>query len=79
ALSSLAFLMLFHSVVSPISITLQQWGLVDENINFLGTAWNARISLCVANIWRGTPFFAITILAGLQAVPTDLLEAAALD
>ncbi|MEZ4499222.1 MAG: sugar ABC transporter permease [Thermomicrobiales bacterium] len=79
ALSSLAFLMLFHSVVSPISITLQQWGLIDENINFLGTAWNARISLCVANIWRGTPFFAITILAGLQAVPTDLLEAAALD
>lgn len=79
ALSSLAFLMLFNSVISPISIALQQWGLIDENINFLGTAWNARISLCVANIWRGVPFFAITILAGLQAVPTELSEAAALD
>lgn len=35
--------------------------------------------MCLANIWRGTPFFAITILAGLQAVPLELLEAAALD
>ncbi|MGD9712703.1 MAG: carbohydrate ABC transporter permease, partial [Thermomicrobiales bacterium] len=79
ALSSLAFLMLFSSVISPISITLLQLGLIDDKINFLGSAWNARISLCVANIWRGIPFFAITILAGLQAVPTELNEAAALD
>lgn len=79
ALSSLAFLMLFSSVLSPISIVLKNWGVVDHNINFMGTAWNARISLCIANVWRGIPFFAITILAGLQAVPSDLVEAAALD
>jgi multiple sugar transport system permease protein len=71
--------MLFSSVLSPISIVLKDWGLIDQNINFLGNAWNARISLCIANIWRGVPFFAISILAGLQAVPTDLVEAAALD
>lgn len=79
ALSSLAWLMLFSAVLSPISLVLRQWGLIDHNINFLGDAWNARISLCIANIWRGTPFFAISILAGLQAVPTELVEAAALD
>ncbi|HET9661802.1 MAG TPA: sugar ABC transporter permease [Thermomicrobiales bacterium] len=79
ALSSLAWLMLFSSVLSPISLVLRQWGLIDQNINFLGDAWNARISLCIANIWRGVPFFAISILAGLQAVPTELVEAAALD
>ena len=79
ALSSLAWLMLFSAVVSPISLILRQWGLIDQNINFLGDPWNARISLCVANIWRGVPFFAISILAGLQAVPTELVEAAALD
>jgi multiple sugar transport system permease protein len=79
ALSSLAWLMLFSSVLSPISIVLKDWGLIDQNINFLGEAWNARISLCIANIWRGVPFFAISILAGLQAVPTELVEAAALD
>lgn len=79
ALSSLAWLMLFSAVISPISLILRQWGLIDQNINFLGDAWNARISLCIANIWRGIPFFAISILAGLQAVPTELVEAAALD
>lgn len=79
ALSSLAFLMLFSSIISPISLVLRQAGIIDHNINFLGDPWNARISLCIANIWRGIPFFGISILAGLQAVPTELVEAAALD
>ena len=79
AISSLAWLMLFDGVLSPISWVLRDWGLVDHNINFLGDSWNARASLCLANIWRGIPFFAISILAGLQAVPNDLHEAAALD
>ena len=79
AISSLAWLMLFDSVLSPISWILNDWGLIDGKINFLGDAWNARASLCLANIWRGIPFFAVSILAGLQAVPDDLHEAAALD
>ncbi len=79
AISSLAWLMLFNSVVSPFSIILKNWGLVDSNINFLGDQYNAMASLCLANVWRGVPFFAVSILAGLQAVPPDLHEAAALD
>lgn len=79
ALSSLAFLMLFSSILSPFSLVLRQAGIIDQNINFLGDPWNARISLCIANIWRGIPFFGISILAGLQAVPVELVEAAALD
>jgi len=79
AISALAWLMLFDSVLSPISWVLRDWGLIESNINFLGTRLNALASVCVANIWRGVPFFAISILAGLQAVPSDLHEAAALD
>jgi len=79
AISSLAWLMLFDGVLSPISWVLKDWGLVERNVNFLGDAWNARASLCLANVWRGIPFFAVSILAGLQAVPNDLHEAAALD
>ena len=79
AISSLAWLMLFDAVLSPVSWVLKDWGLVGSNINFLGDANNARASLCLANIWRGIPFFAVSILAGLQAVPNDLHEAAALD
>lgn len=79
AISSLAFLMLYSGVLSPISWVLEHAGLIDDNINFLGDPVNAIVSLCVANIWRGVPFFGISILAGLQAVPDDLNEAAALD
>jgi multiple sugar transport system permease protein len=79
AISSLAWLMLFDPILSPISWVLKSWGMIQANINFLGDRWNAIASVCVANIWRGLPFFAISILAGLQAVPTELNEAAALD
>ncbi|MGH7121675.1 MAG: carbohydrate ABC transporter permease [Acetobacteraceae bacterium] len=48
-------------------------------INFLGSAWPARWSLVAANVWRGIPFVAIIMLAGLQTVPPSLYEAALLD
>jgi len=79
AISSLAWLMLFDSVLSPISWVLRDWNLADSNINFLGSRINAMASLCLANVWRGVPFFGVSILAGLQAVPQELNEAAALD
>ena len=79
ALSSLAWLMLYDAVLSPFSWVLKNWGLIEANIGFLGTRTNAIISLCIANIWRGTPFFAVAILAGLQAVPHELHEAAAIE
>ena len=79
AISSLAWLMLFDPILSPISWVLKEWGLISTNINFLGDRLNAIGAVCVANIWRGLPFFAISILAGLQAVSPELHEAAALD
>ena len=56
-----------------------QWGLIDAPINFLGEPWNARGSVIAANVWRGIPFVAISLLAGLQTIPQSLYEAAALD
>jgi len=79
ALSSLAWLMIFDGVLSPLSWLARAWGLTDQNINFLGTPVLAMSSLIIANIWRGVPFFAVSILAGLQAVPQELHEAAAID
>ncbi len=79
ALSSLGWLMLFDPIFSPFSWLLKHWGLITRNINFLGTPVLAIVSVMIANIWRGTPFFAITILAGLQAVPAELHDAAAID
>jgi multiple sugar transport system permease protein len=79
ALSSLGWLMLFDPIFSPFSWLLKHWGLITRNINFLGTPVLAIVSVMIANVWRGTPFFAITILAGLQAVPAELHDAAAID
>src|SRR3546814_521442 len=54
-------------------------GLIDVYINFLGDPNNARASVIAANTWRGIPFVAITLLAGLQTIPQSLYEAATID
>jgi len=79
ALSTLGWFMIFDPVFSPISWLFKHFGLITQNINFLGDPKLAISSVCLANIWRGTPFFGITILAGLQAVPNELHEAASID
>jgi multiple sugar transport system permease protein len=79
ALSSLGWFMIFDPVFSPISWLLKNLGIISTNVNFLGAPNLAIASVCLANIWRGIPFFGITILAGLQAVPQELHEAAAID
>jgi multiple sugar transport system permease protein len=79
ALSSLGWFMIFDPVFSPISWLLKNLGVIKSNINFLGAPNLAIASVCLANIWRGIPFFGIIILAGLQAVPQELHEAAAID
>lgn len=78
-LSALAWLWMYDAQFSVISWLLTQLGLIDRYIDFLGDAWNARLSLIVANVWRGIPFIAITLLAGLQTISPSLYEAAALD
>jgi multiple sugar transport system permease protein len=78
-LSALAFWWIFDSQFSIISWSLKQLGLITQNINFLGDANWARASVIFANIWRGVPFVAITLLAGLQTVQPSLYEAATID
>ena len=78
-LSALAFWWIFDSQFSIISWSLKHLGLITQNINFLGDSTWARICVIFANIWRGVPFVAITLLAGLQTVQPSLYEAATLD
>ena len=78
-LSALAFWWIYDSQFSIISWSLMQLGLIQQPINFLGDPINARISVIVANVWRGIPFVAISLLAGLQTISPSLQEAASLD
>jgi multiple sugar transport system permease protein len=78
-LSAIAFWWIYDAQFSIISWSLVKLGLLDRYIDFLGDPWNARWSLIVANVWRGIPFVAICLLAGLQTISPSLYEAAALD
>lgn len=78
-LSAIAFWWIYDSQFSIISWTLTKLGAIDAYINFLGEPWNARWSVIAANVWRGIPFVAICLLAGLQTIPQSLHEAAVLD
>jgi multiple sugar transport system permease protein len=79
ALSAIAFWWIYDSQFSIISWVLLKMGLIDTYIDFLGDPWNARISVIAANVWRGIPFVAISLLAGLQTISPSLYEAASID
>jgi multiple sugar transport system permease protein len=78
-LSAVAFWWIYDSQFSIVSWVLIKMGWIDGYIDFLGDPWIARWSVIVANIWRGVPFVAITLLAGLQTISPSLYEAATLD
>src|SRR5437588_4726740 len=79
ALSAIAFWWIYDSQFSIISWALFKLGFINQYIDFLGDPWNARFSTIAANIWRGVPFVAITLLAGLQTISPSYYEAASLD
>ena len=79
-LSAIAFWWIYNpqfSIISYVLVDVLHWK--KDYIDFLGTPWHARASLIAANIWRGIPFVAITLLAGLQTISPSLYEAALLD
>lgn len=78
-LSALAFWWIYDAQFSIISYVLERMGLITQYINFLGEPNAARASVIAANVWRGIPFVAICLLAGLQTISPSLYEAAALD
>jgi multiple sugar transport system permease protein len=78
-LSAIAFWWIYDAQFSIISWALINLGLIDSNINFLGDMNNARATVIFTNVWRGSPFVAITLLAGLQTISPSLHEAATLD
>jgi multiple sugar transport system permease protein len=79
ALSALAFWWIYDAQFSVISWVLVRLGWIHTYIDFLGDPWHARWSTIAANVWRGVPFVAITLLAGLQTISPSLHEAAAID
>ena len=79
-LSAIAFWWIYDpqfSIISYVLVDVLGWR--ETYIDFLGVPSHARASLIVANIWRGIPFVAICLLAGLQTISPSLYEAAMID
>jgi multiple sugar transport system permease protein len=79
ALSTLAFLWIFDATYSIINWVLLRLGIIDQGILWLGKPYLAMFSVILVNTWRGMPFFAISLLAGLVSIPQELYEAAKTD
>ncbi|MEJ7649037.1 MAG: sugar ABC transporter permease [Nakamurella sp.] len=78
-LIGILFRWMFNSEFGVINDLLKKVGLIDANIPWLADPDLARLSTVIANVWYGVTFFTIMILAALQSVPDDVLEASAID
>jgi multiple sugar transport system permease protein len=70
---------LYHSDYGLISGTLYDLYVIESPINFLDSTTNVMPALILANVWKEFPFAMIMLLAGLQTVPQQLLNAARVD
>ena len=78
-LSAFAWRWMFDPTFSVMNWLLFHTGLITDRLPFLSDGTWAMWCAVLVNTWRGMPFFAITLLAGLQTISPDLHEAAALD
>jgi multiple sugar transport system permease protein len=78
-LSAFAWRWMFDPTFSVMNWLLFHTGLITDRLPFLSDGDWAMWCAVLVNTWRGMPFFAITLLAGLQTISPDLHEAAALD
>ena len=78
-LSTIAYKWMFHSQYSVVNWILINLGIVDQGIQWLGTSVPAMAAVIFVSTWRAVPFGAITVLAGLTAIPTEVIEAARID
>ncbi len=80
-LACFAWKWMFDPTMSVLNWALWQLNLMSlgRPIQWLGDADMAMVSVIIINVWRGVPFFAISLMAGLQTISPDLQEAAAID
>jgi multiple sugar transport system permease protein len=78
-MSALNWRWIFDDASGLINNVLVRLNLIDEAISWLSNPHLAMFSVIVVVVWQGTPFFTMSFLAGLQAIPKELYEAAEID
>ena len=78
-LSTIAWMWIFDPTFSLVNWTLVHSGLAEHGPSWVGDGFWAMVMVVIVNIWRGLPFYAITLLTALQSISQELYEAAAID
>ena len=78
--SALNFLWIFDGSLGVLNYLLVRvFRILPQGVGWLSEPTTAMASVVAVNIWRGFPFFGISFLAGMKAIPVELYEAAAVD
>ncbi|AMO85309.1 multiple sugar transport system permease protein [Solibacillus kalamii] len=78
-LASVIWSLMYNEHMGVLNDILMRFGIIDSPQAFLASTSTAFGAVVIAELWRGIPFFAITLLAGLQSIPQELYEAARVD
>lgn len=73
------FWLLLDQAYGPVNYMLMQIGIIKEPVAWFVYSGPAMIGVIMVTLWKGYPFFTMMLLAGLQAIPKDLYEAAEVD
>jgi len=77
--TALTWRWMYDGTSGVFNFILGKLGLIDVPIAWLGNASSALLAVTATNIWHGFPFFGVSLLAALQAIPSELYEAAEVD
>jgi ABC-type sugar transport system permease subunit len=77
--TALTWRWIFDATFGVLNHILKSVGLITTPIPWLADRYLAMAALILANMWRGFPFFGVSLLAGLQTIPNELYEAAEVD
>lgn len=78
-LIGLVFRFIFSERNGVLNYVLENLGLIDGPMSWLGTTATSMVGPIVAMIWYGIPFFGIMLLAALQSIPNDVIESSRID
>jgi multiple sugar transport system permease protein len=78
-IAALTWSWLLHGTYGVMNDILFRLGIIDKYVPWLAQSSTAMLAVIIANIWKGFPFFATMLLAGLQTIPQELYEAASID
>jgi multiple sugar transport system permease protein len=79
AISARTWELIYNYSYGLANFVFTRLGLTSQPVNWLGTSIGAFGAVVLADVWKTTPFVAIIVLAGLQAVPKDLISQAKVD